>query len=88
MDTGIDVPDVLNLVFFKKVKSKIKFLQMIGRGTRLSKDIYGPGQDKEEFLIVDFFGNFDYFDQKAKKPKNNGLSISEQIYIKKINILK
>ena len=88
MDTGIDVPDVLNLVFFKKVKSKIKFLQMIGRGTRLSKDIYGPGQDKEEFLIFDFFGNFDYFDQKAKKPKNNGLSISEQIYIKKINILK
>ena len=53
MDTGIDVPDVLNLVFFKRVTSKIKFLQMIGRGTRLSKDVFGPGQDKQGFLIFD-----------------------------------
>lgn len=61
MDTGIDVPDVLNLVFFKRVTSKIKFLQMIGRGTRLCKDIYGPGEDKQGFLIFDYFDNFRYF---------------------------
>ena len=61
MDTGIDVPDVLNLVFFKPVGSKIKFLQMIGRGTRLSPDVYGPGLDKEGFLIFDYFDNFRYF---------------------------
>ena len=61
MDTGIDVPDVLNLVFFKDVKSKIKFLQMIGRGTRLSPDVYGPGLDKKGFLIFDYFDNFNYF---------------------------
>ena len=61
MDTGIDVPDVLNLVFFKSVGSKIKFLQMIGRGTRLCKDVFGPGQDKQGFLIFDYYDNFRYF---------------------------
>lgn len=62
LDTGIDVPDVLNLVFFKIVKSKIKFMQMIGRGTRLSKDIFGAGKDKEFFYIFDWCRNFEYFD--------------------------
>lgn len=61
MDTGIDVPDVLNLVFFKGVGSKIKFLQMIGRGTRLCKDVFGPGEDKQGFLIFDYYDNFRYF---------------------------
>lgn len=61
MDTGIDVPDVLNLVFFKSVQSKIKFLQMIGRGTRLSPDIFGPGLDKQGFLIFDYYDNFNFF---------------------------
>ncbi len=61
MDTGIDVPDVLNLVFFKKVKSKIKFWQMIGRGTRLSPDIFGPDDHKKEFYILDWCRNLEYF---------------------------
>ncbi len=61
MDTGIDVPDVLNLVFFKKVKSKIKFWQMIGRGTRLSQDIFGPDDHKKEFYILDWCRNLEYF---------------------------
>lgn len=61
MDTGIDVPDVLNLVFFKPIKGKIKFLQMIGRGTRLSADLFGPGLDKQGFLIFDYYDNFNYF---------------------------
>lgn len=61
LDTGIDVPEVLNLVFFKAVRSKVKFLQMIGRGTRLSPDLFGPGKDKKEFFIFDFCGNFEYF---------------------------
>ena len=61
MDTGIDVPDVLNLVFFKSVGSKIKFLQMIGRGTRLSPDVFGPGLDKQGFLIFDYYDNFNFF---------------------------
>lgn len=61
MDTGIDVPDVVNLVFFKQVRSKIKFLQMIGRGTRLSPDMFGPGLNKQGFLIFDYYDNFRYF---------------------------
>jgi type I restriction enzyme R subunit len=52
LDTGIDVPEVVNLVFFKAVRSKVKFLQMIGRGTRLCKDLFAPEQDKTEFYIL------------------------------------
>ncbi len=62
LDTGIDVPEVVNLVFAKPVKSKVKFWQMIGRGTRLCKDLFGPGQDKSEFLIFDHWGNFAFHD--------------------------
>ncbi|MEE1365497.1 MAG: type I restriction-modification enzyme R subunit C-terminal domain-containing protein, partial [Muribaculaceae bacterium] len=65
LDTGIDVPDVLNLVFFKPVKSKIKFMQMIGRGTRLSQGVFGD-EDKKEFYIFDWCCNFDYFEQNPK----------------------
>ncbi len=61
LDTGIDVPEVVNLVFFKPVHSKIKFWQMIGRGTRLCPDLFGPGRDKEQFLLFDFCGNLEYF---------------------------
>lgn len=61
LDTGIDVPDVVNLVFFKPVRSKTKFWQMVGRGTRLRPDLYGPGRDKKDFLIFDVCGNIEYF---------------------------
>ncbi len=61
LDTGIDVPEVVNLVFFKPVRSKIKFEQMIGRGTRLRPNLFGPEDDKKEFLIFDYWDNFDYF---------------------------
>ena len=60
LDTGVDVPSVLNLVFFKCVKSKIKFMQMIGRGTRLCPKVFGDA-DKKEFYIFDWCGNFEYF---------------------------
>lgn len=62
LDTGIDVPECVNLVFAKPIKSKVKFWQMIGRGTRLCKDLYGAGKDKEHFLIFDHWNNFEYFD--------------------------
>lgn len=67
LDTGIDVPEVVNLVFAKPVKSKVKFWQMIGRGTRLCKDLFGPGKDKTEFLIFDHWGNFAYHDLNAEE---------------------
>ncbi len=81
LDTGIDVPDVLNLVFFKIVKSKIKFMQMIGRGTRLSKDIYGQGHDKEFFYIFDWCRNFEYFDKNPDGNKAKTVpSLTEKIF--------
>ncbi|MHA2859047.1 DEAD/DEAH box helicase family protein [Vibrio harveyi] len=62
LDTGIDVPEVVNLVFFKVVRSKVKFTQMIGRGTRLCKDLFGPNDDKKTFKVFDYCQNFEYFD--------------------------
>ena len=62
LDTGIDIPEVANLVFFKPVYSKIKLWQMIGRGTRLKKDLFGSGQDKKIFRIFDHWGNFERFE--------------------------
>ena len=63
LDTGIDVPEVVNLVFFKLVRSKTKFWQMLGRGTRLRPDLFAPGEDKTEFLVFDFCQNLEYFSQ-------------------------
>ena len=81
LDTGIDVPDVLNLVFFKPVKSKIKFLQMIGRGTRLSENIFGEGKDKEFFYIFDWCRNFEYFDKNPDGTKPMVIpSLTEKIF--------
>ena len=76
LDTGIDVPEVLNLVFFKAVRSKVKFLQMIGRGTRLCENLFGPGRDKSEFAVFDFCGNFEYFNQN---PKGASASVAEPL---------
>ena len=81
LDTGIDVPDVLNLVYFKRVRSKIKFMQMKGRGTRLSPDIFGPGEDKKKFMIFDWLGNFDFFNPGIPQPKSGKVqSLSERIF--------
>jgi type I restriction enzyme, R subunit len=63
LDTGIDVPEVVNLVFFKIVRSKTKFWQMVGRGTRLCKDLLAPGEDKQNFYIFDFCQNLEFFSQ-------------------------
>ncbi len=61
LDTGIDVPEVVNLVFFKPIRSKTKFWQMVGRGTRLRPNLFGPGEDKEFFYLFDFCGNLEFF---------------------------
>lgn len=66
LDTGIDVPEVANLLFFKPVYSKIKFWQMIGRGTRLCPDLFGPGEEKQDFRVFDFCFNFDFFREKPQ----------------------
>lgn len=79
LDTGIDVPEVLNLVFFKKVMSKAKFWQMIGRGTRLCPGLM-DGKDKEKFIIFDFCGNFEFFRMNKGRPATSMLPIQGAIF--------
>ena len=95
MDTGIDVPELVNLVFFKKVRSKTKFWQMIGRGTRLCKNINcidpknGEYEDKEYFLIFDYGLNFEFF--RANKNGFEGgkiMSLTELIFTKQVTLIK
>jgi type I restriction enzyme R subunit len=87
LDTGIDVPEVVNLVFFKIVRSKTKFWQMIGRGTRLSPDLFGPDQHKTEFFIFDFCQNFEFFNQNPKLTDGApGRSLSQRLFATRVEI--
>ena len=79
LDTGIDVPEVLNLVFFKKVMSKAKFWQMIGRGTRLCHGLM-DGEDKSQFYIFDFCGNFEFFRMSKGRPTTNMIALQSAIF--------
>lgn len=79
LDTGIDVPDVLNLVFFKKVMSKAKFWQMIGRGTRLCPGLI-DGKDKDKFYIFDFCGNFEFFRMSKGNATASALSLQGALF--------
>lgn len=85
LDTGIDVPEVLNLVFFKKVMSKAKFWQMIGRGTRLCPGLL-DGKDKEKFYIFDFCGNFEFFRMNKGHETPNVLALQGAIFHLKAEI--
>ena len=87
LDTGIDVPAVVNLVFFKPVKSKIKFVQMIGRGTRLCDNLFGEGKDKTHFIIFDYCGNFEYFDAHPDGTDGmGGRSLSQRLFEVRLDI--
>ncbi len=86
LDTGIDIPEILNLVFFKKVMSKAKFWQMIGRGTRLCPGLL-DGEDKQKFYIFDFCGNFEFFRMNKGRPTANMLALQGAIYQLKMQIV-
>jgi type I restriction enzyme R subunit len=88
LDTGIDVPEILNLVFFKKVRSKAKFWQMIGRGTRLCPNIFGPGLDKTDFYIFDFCKNFTFFETNLNELVTKlQESLTQRIFNMRISLL-
>lgn len=86
LDTGIDVPEVLNLVFFKKVMSKAKFWQMIGRGTRLCPGLM-DGKDKDKFYIFDLCGNFEFFRMSKGKATANQMALQSAIFYLKAQII-
>jgi type I restriction enzyme, R subunit len=88
LDTGIDVPEVVNLVFFKMVRSRTKFWQMVGRGTRLRTDLFGPGQHKKFFYIFDYCGNLEFFSQNPQGVDgNSGASLGERLFVSRLDLI-
>ena len=88
LDTGIDVPEVVNLVFFKLVRSKTKFWQMIGRGTRLCPDLFGPDRHKTEFRIFDFCQNFEFFNQNPQLADGSvGASLGKRLFAARVELV-
>lgn len=88
LDTGIDVPEVVNLVFFKLVRSKTKFWQMLGRGTRLCENLFGPGDDKAAFNVLDFCQNLEYFSQDIGRAEPaGGKPLSEILFSTRLELL-
>ncbi|MFC7052064.1 DEAD/DEAH box helicase family protein [Hansschlegelia quercus] len=89
LDTGIDVPEVVNLVFFKAVRSKTKFWQMMGRGTRLCPDLFGPGDDKSFFRVFDYCANLEFFgaDPEMKDP-GSAASLSERLFAARLDLVR
>ena len=86
LDTGIDVLEVVNLVFFKPVRSYTKFIQMIGRGTRLCPNLFGPKDDKKKFYIFDACGNFEYFDTNPPKAGGSSMSLNEKLFLNRLEL--
>jgi type I restriction enzyme R subunit len=88
LDTGIDVPEVVNLVFFKLVRSKTKFWQMVGRGTRLCPDLFGPGRDKECFYIFDYCQNLEFFGQNPLATDGSaGQSLAKRLFVRRLEMI-
>ena len=88
LDTGIDIPDVVNLVFFKPVYSRSKFWQMIGRGTRLRPDLFGPDDHKTCFYVFDYCGNFDFFEQDLPEAEGRlGESLGKRLFTTRLELV-
>jgi type I restriction enzyme R subunit len=89
LDTGIDVPEVVNLVLFKLIRSKTKFWQILGRGTRLCPDLFGPGEDKECFYVFDFCQNLEFFSQNPKVSEGSSAkSLSERLFAARFDLVR
>ncbi len=88
LDTGIDVPEVVNLVFFKIVRSKTKFWQMLGRGTRLCPNLFGPGRHKQHYLVFDLCQNFEFFNQNPELADGApGDSLSKRLFVERVQLV-
>lgn len=88
LDTGIDIPEIANLAFFKPVYSKIKFWQMIGRGTRLCPDLFAPAQDKDDFRVFDFCFNFAFFKENPQGIESSGgVALATRLFRARVDLL-
>ena len=88
LDTGIDVPEIVNLVFFKLVRSKTKFWQMIGRGTRLRPDLFAPGENKQFFYVFDYCQNLEFFSQNSETIEgSSGESLGKRLFNLRLELI-
>jgi type I restriction enzyme, R subunit len=88
LDTGVDIPEVVNLVFFKIIRSKTKFWQMIGRGTRLCPNLFGPGRHKECFYVFDWCRNFEFFNQNPVLADGvAGDSLAKRLFVSRVELI-
>lgn len=88
LDTGVDIPEIVNLVFFKLVRSKTKFWQMMGRGTRLRPDLFGPGQNKKFFYLFDYCQNLEYFSQNPETTEGSlGESLGKSLFSGRLELI-
>src|SRR6185436_9050156 len=88
LDTGIDVPEVVNLVFFKLVRSKTKFWQMLGRGTRLCPNLFGPDQHKEFFYVFDYCQNLEFFSQNPETTDGSvAASLGKRLFTRRLELI-
>lgn len=88
LDTGIDVLEIVNLVFFKLVRSKTKFWQMLGRGTRLCPDLFGPGKGKEFFYVFDYCQNLEFFTQDLPTTEGSlGESLAKRLFKARLELI-
>ncbi|KFB66492.1 MAG: type I restriction enzyme EcoKI subunit R [Candidatus Accumulibacter vicinus] len=88
LDTGIDIPEVVNLVFFKLVRSKTKFWQMLGRGTRPCLDLFGPDQQKTFFYVFDYCQSLEYFSQDIAASEGAlGEALGKQLFNARLELI-
>jgi len=88
LDTGIDIPEVVNLVFFELVRSKTNFWQMLGRGTRLCPDLFAPGKDKAFFCVFDYCQNLEYFSQNLPATEGAvGESLGKRLFTSRLELI-
>ena len=88
LDTGIDIPEIVNLVFFKMVRSKTKFWQMVGRGTRLRPDLFGPGRNKQYFYVFDYCQNLEFFNQNPETvPGAGSESLTKKLFASRVELI-
>ena len=96
LDTGVNIPEVCNLVFCKPVFSGIRFRQMLGRGTRNQRTCkhvnWLPNNEKKDFLILDFaiggHSNVKEHNLKQAKEKNAGDNVQTKIFSNRVDLLK
>jgi type I restriction enzyme R subunit len=88
LDTGIDIPEIVNLVFFKMVRSRTKFWQMVGRGTPYGQTCSVWGGTRREFWIFDYCQNLEFFSQNLGTTSGaTNESLSKKLFAGRVELI-